>query len=69
MNNEVTNLILDKKNNIERINSLNENDLVFSEKSSETISEYSESDYNSESESSVEYKKNQKLRKHIEVII
>ena len=67
MNNEVTNLILDKKNNIEKSDLLmSEDDLIFSEKSTETKSEYSDSDFNSESESSIEYKK---TKKSIEIII
>jgi transcription initiation factor TFIIIB Brf1 subunit/transcription initiation factor TFIIB len=42
MNNEVTNLILDKKNNIEKSDSLmSEDDLIFSEKSTETSTETS----------------------------
>lgn len=45
MNNEVTNLILEKKNNIEKPNSvLNEDDLIITEKSSDCNTEYSDSD-------------------------
>lgn len=71
MNNEVTNLILDKKNNIEKSDSLlSEDDLVSSCKSTETKSDYSEtitSDYSedSSSESETIYYK----QKSIEVVI
>ena len=72
MNNEVTNLILEKKNNIEKSNLLlNEDDLIISEKSTDVKSDYSEtisSDYSDDETSESEtiyYRK----KKSIEVVI
>jgi transcription initiation factor TFIIIB Brf1 subunit/transcription initiation factor TFIIB len=74
MNNEVTNLILEKKNNIEKQNStLNEDELIITEKSSECnseLNEYSETDDSEyESEEEVIKIKNKGKSKNIEVEI